>query len=109
MGSVRFLDDMELIVNKDGQDMPVKINAGDIYGATSITVDSDGYSDISLKDGRVFMGVLSSLFENMGNKVKCIYVEEVEPPNVEEFTNEDLLDLNAEEYDEPDASTFRGY
>jgi hypothetical protein len=80
MGAIRFLDDMELVVNRDGEDQTVKINAGDIYGALAIQVDDEGYANVELRDGGVFVGILASLFENMGNKVPTIYVEQEEEP-----------------------------
>ncbi len=80
MGAIRFLDDMELVVNRDGEDQTVKINAGDIYGALAIQVDDEGYANVELRDGGVFVGILASLFENMGNRVPTIYVEQEEEP-----------------------------
>lgn len=107
MGAIRFLDDMELVVNRDGEDQTVKINAGDIYGALAIQVDDEGYANVELRDGGVFVGILASLFENMGNKVPTIYVEQEEEPTttpvsavVEEPTaEEDAEDQTYDLYD----------
>jgi len=95
MGAIRFLDDMELVVNRDGEDQTVKINAGDIYGALAIQVDDEGYANVELRDGGVFVGILASLFENMGNKVPTIYVEQEEEPTTTSVAVEEPTPVSA--------------
>lgn len=77
MGSIRFIRNVNLKVNFEGDETMVPFSSGDIYTATGIDIDAEGYCDINMPDGSVLQGVAKEVFENMGKKVPVTIVAEI--------------------------------
>jgi hypothetical protein len=90
MAAIRLLLNVNLKVSYQDEDTMVPFGAGDIFNVISIEVSPDGYNNIIMPDGSVIRGVDNSVFENMGNKVPVLHVEDVpqEPDNQEFFVEE---------------------
>lgn len=86
MAAIRFVRNINLKVEYDGAEEMVPFGAGDIFNATKIEVDGEGFNNIHMPDGSVIRGVSGEVFENMGGKVPVSQVESVEvAPENEEF------------------------
>jgi len=87
MASIRFIRNINLKVNFEGEESMVPFAAGAIYTVIRIEVDTDGFNDIHMPDGSVIKGVASDpqVFENMGQRVPVTRVTQVEavPENQE--------------------------
>jgi len=78
MASVRFLRNLNLKVTYEGEDTMVPFSSGDIYTATKVEVDDEGFNDIHMPDGSVIKGVATEVFEHMG-KLPVVKVKAVQP------------------------------
>lgn len=78
MAAIRFIRNINVQVEFDGEKTMVPFTAGDIFNARRIEVDAEGYNDVYMPDGSIIRGLASEIFENMGKKVPVTQVEEVE-------------------------------
>jgi hypothetical protein len=65
--SVRFVKNVFLNVQFEGNTDAVPFAAGDTHEVAMIERDKDNYNNIRMPDGSIIMGVASEVFEVMGN------------------------------------------
>lgn len=78
MAHIRFVKNINLKVQYDGEEEMVPFGAGEIFRVMRIEVDEEGYYNIYMPDGSVLPGVAGEIFEKMG-RVSETKVEVVQP------------------------------
>lgn len=113
--SVRFIKNIQLQVEYYGEITLVPFSAGDIFSATLIQKDPNGFCNIHMPDGSIIRGVSGEVFENSGKRVPVEYVDNIEPEkdNVEIEVEDELVEpivlagtmLSSDVEDQPSASS----
>lgn len=100
--SVRFVKNVFLNVQFEGNTDAVPFAAGDTHEVAMIERDKDNYNNIRMPDGSVIMGVASEVFEVMGNTpvVMVDKVDEEKEVDVDDYVVPEVV--NGEETEEID-------
>jgi len=95
MGSVRFLKNMNLQVEFDGQETLVPFASGSVHPVDYIQKNEFGYCNIIMPDGSVIPGVAQEVFRAFGNVRIEKLEEETNIVNNEEIVVEDVVEAPA--------------
>ncbi len=95
MGSIRFVQNVNLQVLYNDEPIMVPFSTGEIYDAIRIENDTEGYNNIYMPDGSVINGVADEVFENMGRRVPVEIVAAVE--NIPENAEIEVVEQDIEE------------
>jgi hypothetical protein len=88
MGAVRFLKNINLLVDYSGESVTVPFASGDTHEAKLIQIDDEGFSNIIMPDGSQITGVSIDVFENMGRRVP---IERIQAPIEEPEENQEIV------------------
>ena len=88
MGTVRFLKNINLLVDYSGESVTVPFASGDTHEVSLIQTDDDGFSNIIMPDGSQVTGVANTVFENMGKRVP---VERIQAPIEQPEENQEII------------------